>query len=113
MRFVIKIIITAIIVALVAEAGKRTIIVAAILASLPITSILSIIWLYGDTSNLDQTAELARSIFWSVLPSLVFFVAYPQFVKFGFHFKASLFYSTLITAGAYLIYAQIQLKWGS
>lgn len=38
-------------------------------------------WPYRDTRDALQAAELARGIFWLVLPSLAFFIVFPMGVK--------------------------------
>ena len=40
----------------------------AILASLPLTSLLAFVWLYVDTGDTQKVASLATGIFWLVLP---------------------------------------------
>ena len=44
-------------------------------------SLLAIIWLYIDTKDAGKVAALSTSIFWMVLPSLVFFLALPPLLK--------------------------------
>ena len=83
MQFVIKIIVSALIIAGVSELGKKYTPVAAILAALPLTSILAIIWLYRDTKDVEKVSNLSTGIFWAVLPSLLFFL--PFLLKSGIH----------------------------
>ena len=63
---------------------------AAILASLPLTSLLAFIWLYGETGDTGKIASLSVSIFWYVLPSLVLFIALPLLLARGIDFWLSL-----------------------
>lgn len=51
MYFLIKTLITALIVAAVSELARRYTVWAALLASLPLTSILAFIWVYWDTKD--------------------------------------------------------------
>ncbi|MBI4994972.1 DUF3147 family protein [Candidatus Peregrinibacteria bacterium] len=74
MQYLIKTIITAIVVVGIAEIGKKFSPIAAILASLPLTSILAMIWLYTDTKDVQKVIDLSSNIFWAVLPSLIFFL---------------------------------------
>jgi len=97
-----KTFITAIIVVSVSELSKRYTIWAALLASLPLTSILAFIWLYVDTKDTNKIAELSYSIFWLVLPSLAFFLILPGLLKYGVDFTVAMGISILLTA---LIYA--------
>lgn len=101
--FLAKVLLTAILVAAISELGKRSTFAGALLASLPLTSLLALMWLYRDTGNALQAAELARGIFWLVLPSLAFFIVFPMGVKAGWHFWPALgagVASTLIAYGA-------------
>lgn len=72
MQFFIKVIMSALIIAGVSELGRRYSLFAAVLASLPLTSILAITWLYYDTHDTEQVVQLTQLIFWVVLPSLIF-----------------------------------------
>ncbi len=69
-QFLVKIAITVAVVVAVAEISKRSSFWGAVLASLPLTSLLAFVWLYTDTGDTQQIAGLARGIFWLVLASL-------------------------------------------
>lgn len=97
-----KVAVTAVVVVAVAEIAKRSPVWAALLASLPLTSILAFVWLYADTGESERVAELAQGILWLVLPSLVLFVALPLMLRAGWGFWTSLASSCAATAGAYL-----------
>lgn len=86
LRILFKFMITAGVITGVSEFGKRYTWFAAILASLPLTSILAMIWLYLDTRDSNKVSELSYGILWAVLPSLVFFVALPLLLKTGVRF---------------------------
>ena len=79
--FLTKVLITALLVAAISELGKRSSLAGALLASLPLTSLLALMWLYRDTGSALQAAELAKGIFWLVLPSLALFLVFPLGVK--------------------------------
>ena len=76
----LKVAITAVLVVAIAEIGKRSSAFGALLASLPLTSLLAFVWLYGETGDAAKVANLAQSIFWYVLPSLVLFLAISSIV---------------------------------
>ncbi len=99
------VLITALLVAAISELGKRSSLAGALLASLPLTSLLALMWLYRDTGSALQAAELAKGIFWLVLPSLAFFLVFPLSVKAGWGFWPALaagVASTLVAYGALL-----------
>jgi hypothetical protein len=97
----LKVAITALVVVAIAEVAKRSTFVAAILASLPLTSLLAMIWLYADTGDAHKVADLARGIFWLVLPSLALFIALPLMLRAGWPFGASLLASSALTVACY------------
>ena len=61
---------TAVLVVAISEVAKRSSLLGAVLASIPLTSVLAMIWLYADTGDAEKVADLATGIFWLVLPSL-------------------------------------------
>lgn len=97
----VKVLITAILVAAISELGKRSTTAGALLAALPLTSLLALMWLYRDTGDALQAAELARGIFWLVLPSLAFFVVFPLGVKVGWAFWPAMAAGVAATLAAY------------
>ena len=101
MYFTLKVLITALIVACVSELSRRYSLLAAALASLPLTSILAFIWTYRETKDLQKVADLSSSIFWMVIPSLLFFIMFPLFVKAGLKFVPALSLSCLVMMVGY------------
>lgn len=97
----IKVLLTAVIVVAISESAKRSTLVGALLASLPLTSLLAFIWLYIETGDTARIASLSSSIFWYVLPSLVLFLAFPQLTAQGFGFWPALAISIALTVAAY------------
>ena len=72
--FVLKCLISGLVVGIVSELSKRSPGFGAIVASLPLTSILAIIWLYKDTKDVEGVISLSNGIALVVLPSIVFFL---------------------------------------
>ena len=98
----LKVAITALLVVAISEVGKKSSGVGAVLASLPLTSLLAFIWIYGETGDTVKIAELSQSIFWYVLPSLVLFIALPVLISNGVGFWPSLAVSSALTFVAYV-----------
>ena len=86
----IKIAVTAVLVVAISEVAKRSSLLGAVLASIPLTSVLAMVWLYADTGDAEKVAELATGIFWLVLPSLALFIALPLLIRAGWGFAPSL-----------------------
>lgn len=102
LQYAIKVAVTAIMVVAISEIAKRSSTLGAIIASLPLTSLLAFLWLYGETGDTAKIAELSRSIFWYVLPSLVLFIVLPVMLSNGFGFWVSLAAASALTFAAYL-----------
>lgn len=101
MYLAIKFIISAALVVAISEIAKRYSFAAAVLASLPITSILAFIWLYLDTGDTAKITALSYDIAWLVVPSLVFFIALPLLLKQGMQFWLALLLACAATAVGY------------
>ena len=107
-----KVLLTAVLVVAISEAAKRSTMIGGIIASLPLTSLLAFIWLYGETGDTGKIADLSFSIFWFVLPSLVLFIALPVLLARGFDFWLSLLIASALTFGAYLAMVAILQRFG-
>lgn len=73
MHFFIKTLVSAVLISVISELSKKSSLLGGLLASLPLTTFLALVWLYADTRSVDKAAALSMSVFWLVLPSLVFF----------------------------------------
>lgn len=73
-QFLLKLLITVALVLVASALAKRTGWLGALIASLPLTSLLVLGWLYFDTREPRAVADLAMAIFWFVLGSLPFFL---------------------------------------
>ena len=100
-QFFLKVAITVAVVIAVSAIAKRSSFWGAVLASLPLTSLLAFVWLYADTGNSQQVANLSRGIFWLVLASLPLFLVLPLLIRAGWHFWPSMLVSCAVTVGAY------------
>ena len=112
MQFVVKIIVSALIIASVSELAKRFTPIAAILASLPLTSILAMIWLYRDTHDVQKIIDLSQGIFWAILPSLLFFIVLPLLLKLELKFSLAMLASSVIMFIGYAVYGFILNRLG-
>jgi hypothetical protein len=112
LQTVIKVAITSVLVVAIAEASKRSVLLAAVLASLPLTSLLAMGWLYWETGDANKIADLSLAIFWLVLPSLILFVALPLFIRAGVGFGFSLAIAIALTAGGYALLLAILRQFG-
>lgn len=112
MPFLLKVGLTALIVAGASELAKRHPGAGAILASLPLTSLLVLSWLWVETGDASRVEALSWGIFWAVLPSLTFFAALPLLMRAGAGFWTALAVSSAVMAGAYAAYAKLLTRFG-
>ena len=103
-QYILKLAISALTIVIVSEVGKRVSWLAALIASLPLTSILAICWLYLDTKNTSKVIDLTQSIAIAIVPSLIFFIVFPLMLKNNISFITSLIISIGIMFCGYLLY---------
>ena len=100
------------IIALIALIGRKAPAAAALVASLPLISILGMIWLWRDTGDSVLLASHAEATFWYVLPSMPMFLIIPLMLRNGFSFWLALGLSILITFVLYLATIGIAARFG-
>ncbi len=105
--YVIKVIISASVIVAVSEVAKRSSLFGALIAALPLTSLLAIIWMRSEHVQTSEIAALSQSIFFLVLPSLVFFVLFPSLLNRGMNFWMSFSVAAMSTVITYLILLQV------
>lgn len=101
--YIIKFFVSALIIVLISEIAKRHSGFAALVASLPLTSLLAMVWMHVDGVESVQLAELSSQVFWLVLPSLLFFLLFPALIKQGLGFWPSLGVSVTATIAGYFV----------
>ncbi len=99
--YLVKVVITTLLIVLISELARRSTLAGALLASIPLVSVLAILWLYFESGDTERIAGLSTSIFWLVLPSLAFFLLLPALLHRGVHFYLSLALSLAATAASY------------
>ena len=110
--YAVKIMVSAVLVVLISEIAKRSTLFGALIASLPITSLLAFIWLYLETGDSARITALSTGVFWLVLPSLAFFIVLPLALRAGWAFWPALLAALLATVAGYGIMVPILRKYG-
>ena len=108
----VKAALSGLIVAVVSETAKRSPAFGALVASLPIVSVLAVIWLWRDTGDPERIASHMLATFWYVLPSLPMFLTMPLLLRTGFGFWTTLAASCALTVVLYLLMVWVLSKFG-
>jgi hypothetical protein len=112
---IVKVVITSLLIVTISELSKRSTLLGAVLASLPMTSTLAMLWLYVDTKDSGKVSDLAGNILWFSIPSVLFFIILLAALKKGAPFYLSLGVSMAVTAGCYylmvILLARHGFKW--
>ncbi len=112
MLYLVKVVLSALLVVVISEVSKRESWLGALIASLPIVSLLAIVWLYVDTRDTARIAEVSTGIFWLVLPSLSLFVVLPWMLKAKYDFWVSLATAIVVMFACYSIIMALLKKLG-
>lgn len=110
--FIVKCLLSGLIVAIVSEVARRSPALGALVVSLPLVSLLGILWLWRDTGDIERIADHAQSTFWYVLPSLPMFLVLPAMLRAGASFWLSIGASCVLTMALYLVTAWALAKFG-
>jgi hypothetical protein len=109
---VIKALLSGAIIAAVSEIAKRSPGFGALVASLPLVSILGMMWLWRDTGDVQRMAAHVEGTFWFVLPSLPMFLLIPALLRRGMAFWPALAIGCALTIGLYLAMTWIGPRFG-
>lgn len=99
---IIKAAISGVIVAAVSEIARRYPNWGGLVASLPLTSLLAMLWLWRDSGDPERVAELSASTIWFIVPSIPLFIALPLLLRSGVGFWLSM---GLVVVGTLALYA--------
>lgn len=97
----IKAALSGIIIAIVSEVAKRYPGFGALIASLPLVSVLGMIWLWRDKPDVPNMAAHVEATFWFVLPSLPMFLLMPWLLRQGVSFWVTLGLGSALTVALY------------
>ena len=101
--FILKAMLSGLLIAAISEIARRSPGVAALVASLPLISILGMIWLWRDTHDAARIATHAEATFWYVLPSLPMFLLVPALIRSEVGFWPALALGCVVTIALYFL----------
>jgi len=106
MNLLAKALITAALVVVVSEVARRSGRAGALVAALPLVTVLTLVWLHVEQVPTARIAEHARYTFWYVLPTLPMFLAFPAMLaRWGFW--PALAGSVLLTLLCFVVLARV------
>ena len=110
--YIIKLIITSLVIVIVSEVAKRSTFIGAIIISIPLTSLITFMWLYIDTKDYQKVISLSYGTLLLTIPSFSFFIILPILLKLKQNFILSLIISIIGTAIIYFIFTYLLKKFG-
>jgi hypothetical protein len=108
----VKAAISGLLIALISEIARRSPGWGGLLASLPLTSLIAIVWLWRDTNDPQRIADQAMSTFWFVLPSLPLFLMIPLLLRAGWGFWPAILIAGAVTLGLYAAMFAVSARLG-
>jgi hypothetical protein len=114
MNPLLKIVLSALLIFVISETAKRYSFAGSIIASIPLVSVLSMMWLYSESKDVEKIAQFSMDVFWLVIPSLLLFVSLPVLLlKFRIGFFSALTLSIAATSAGYLLMIFLLKKFGN
>ena len=110
--YILKLLISAGVIVVISEMSKKLPLLASLIASLPLVSVLGMIWMYKEKLEVEKIAVHAEGTFWYVLPSLPMFLLIPWMLRKGVSFPTSLGAGIALTGVLYFIMTKVLAKFG-
>ena len=107
-----KALISGVLIAAASTLAKRYPGFGALVASLPLVSVLGMIWLWSEKPDPDIMAAHAGATFWYVLPSLPMFLLIPALLRHGIAFWLALALGCILTVALYALMTLLAPKFG-
>lgn len=102
--FGVKVVVSALIIAGVSEVAKRMPSLGGLIAAMPLTTLLALIWLYAETGNYSLAHSFTRSVLFAIIPTAFFFIAALALFRRGVPFILVIALSFVIYIGAALVH---------
>lgn len=103
--------VTALIVVIVSEVSKDFNRLGALLVSLPIVTVMTLIWLHVEGESREKISNHAFYTCWYVIPTLPFFAVFP-YIYAPLGFWLSLLVVCAVTVVAFKAFAVFIARWG-
>ena len=94
------------------QVQERNTLMAAVLVSIPIVSVLSMMWMNHEGQSATEIAGFAKDIVWLIIPSLLLFIVMPVLIERGWEFYPALGAGLATTILGYFLMVQFMEKYG-
>lgn len=101
LQYLIKLFVAASIIVAVTEVAKINATLGGLIKSLPLVSLIALIWVYAETHDTQVIEQLSLSTFWFVLPTLPMFLLLPFLLQRAVPFYPALGVSVLAMLACY------------
>ena len=108
----LKAAISGLLIAVASEIARRNTALGALIVSLPLTSILAMIWLWRDSHDAARVADQVGSTLWYIAPSLPMFLLIPALLRAGWGFWTALGLGCLLSFILYLVAVWVAQRFG-
>ncbi len=111
----IKYLITAAVVVAVSEVARRSDKLGALIAALPMVTVLAMTWMFFEFEGEQQTEKIANHAwytFWYVIPTMPMFLLMPWMLRRGVHYGWTLLAGCVLTAVLFVITAWVMKRFG-
>ena len=109
---ILKAAISGVLIAAASTLAKRFPGFGALIASLPLVSVLGMIWLWNEKPDAENMAAHAGATFWYVLPSLPMFLLIPVLLRSGAGFWGALAAGCALTIALYALTTWLGPRFG-
>ena len=101
---IVKILTSACIIVLVSEIARKHTALGGLIAAMPITTVLSMLWIYYENKNIGQIQDFLASVVGGTILSFIFFIAAIILFKKGVNFYAGVVISLIVLGIGAAIY---------
>ena len=109
-QYVLKFIISALVIVLASEIAKRSTVLSAIIIALPLVSLLTFIWIYSESKDVVMIAKLSEEILYFGLATVPLFLILPYMLRNGYSFLIAMIFSCAASALSMLVVKYFFLK---
>ncbi len=110
--FIVKSVLSGLLIAAVSTIAKRSPGFGGLVASLPLISVMGMLWLWLDTHDPVRMEQQVGATFWFFLPSMPMFLLIPAMMRFGAGFYISLAAGCVVTIALYSVMVWLAPRFG-